>query len=207
MLRLPVFNKETPVYQIRFLGTLKISKDNERLSPKITPKETAFIIHLALRAGEPGKSIPVDAICQNFWKNSSRSLRNLSHILLKVKNALCIPPHLLAMVRTTTGSTLCNRGIHFLTDKDEFRQMIASAGAYQRAGEHTLSRMEYLGAFKLFRGAPFVKMYDPWSETQRRIILSSFENAAVHFIKKNKNTGHINEIKRVQMKLKKIIVS
>jgi len=205
MLRLPVFNKETPVYQIRFLGALRVNKNDERLPLKITPRETAFIVHLALLAGEPGKHIPLDTICQNFWKNSTRSLRNLSHILLKIKKALRIPPHLLVIAGTKDSPALCNRGIHFLTDKDEFLQMLTTAEAFQRAGEGNLARKEYLGAFKLFRRAPFAKMYDEWSEKQRRVILNVFEKNAIRFVETSIKDGQIKDAKRVLVKLNTII--
>lgn len=205
MLRLPVFNKETPVYHIRFLGALRISKNNESLSLKITPRETAFIVHLALFAGEPGKYILVDKICLNFWKNSSHALRNLSHILLKIKKVLRIPRHLLVITRAKTGSMLCNRGIHFLTDKDEFLQILATAEAYERAGEKNLAHREYMGAFKLFRSAPFTKMYDEWSEKQRGAILNIFEKNALRFVEKSIQQGHAKEAQRIYIKLHRYI--
>ncbi len=78
---------------------------------------------------------------------------------------------------------MVNRGIHFITDYAEFEQLLTHANALERAGEWGFAKKEYLRAFKLFRGEPFKKMYDPWSEHMRRAILNELESNAINFAK------------------------
>jgi transposase len=183
MQKLPVFNKEIPAYNIQFLGNLKVYKNQGHLSVKLPPKDTAFLINLALRATEPGKKIFLKDIDNNFWPGSSTQARNLSHLLVRIKKALKIPSHLLDISHRGGEPVLVNRGIHFITDYAEFEQTFTTAQALERAGEWGFAKREYLQAFKLFRGEPFRKMYDPWSEHMRRVILNKLETEALHFAK------------------------
>ncbi len=92
-----------------------------------------------------------------------------------------MPPHLLEISHRKGEPALLNRGIHFMSDYSEFEQLLISARAFEKADEWRLFHKEYLRAFKIFRGDPFKKMYDPWSEQMRRVILSKLENEAIHF--------------------------
>jgi hypothetical protein len=80
-------------------------------------------------------------------------------------------------------SRFINSGAYFTTDYSEFEALLIQARALERAGEWGFAKKEYLRAFKLFRGEPFRKMYDPWSEHMRRVILNKLETEALHFAK------------------------
>lgn len=205
ILRLPVFNNEIPVYHIKFLGPLKISKNNRYLKTKLPPRDSAFLIHFAEKAGEPGRSVALKDLFSNFWKESRNPSRNLSHLLVRIKKALRIPPHLLAIIQRQDGPALSNYGIHFMSDHDELHQILVTAHALERTGEWELSCQEYIRAFKQFRAPPFIKMYDAWSESARRAILNTYEKNAVSFARSCINHGDIKNAKRVLKKLNTII--
>ncbi len=192
-LRLPVFNSEAPVYDIRFLGKLIIyrskTKDSdrevsakERLRIKLTPREKAFLIHIALKIPEPGRTISLEKIFHNFWRYSGNPERNLSHLLTKIRKNLKIPSHLLEISRRGGMAVLRNNGIYFLTDYLEFREKITRARTFLRAGEWEFARREFLNAFRLIRGEPFKKMYDRWSEDTRLGIIFEIEKEMLNFI-------------------------
>jgi len=183
LLRLPVFNKEIPVYHIKFLGHLIVLKNTEYLNIRLRPKDSAFLIRLSQIISEKGKSIRLVDIFRNFWINSKRPARDLSHLLVRVKKALKIPAHLLEISRQTGEPLLINRGIYFTSDYQEFEQTLTQAKALERAGEWTFAREEYLRTFELFRGEPFNKMYDQWSEDTRHKLLTRLETEAVNFAK------------------------
>lgn len=86
------------------------------------------------------------------------------------------------------------RGIYFVTNYQEFEQTLFQAKALELAGEWGFAKKEYLRAFNLFRGEPFKKMYDPWSEHMRRVILNKLESEAIHFAKSC--LEHDNEIRQ-----------
>jgi len=159
ILKLPVFNKETPVFNVRFFGNLVVYKNQKYLKTHLSPKEKAFLIQLALRAGEPRKGVSLERIYVNFWKRSKNPSRNLSHLLVRVKKVLKIPSHLLEISHRKDNPVLINRGIHFITDYGEYEQSLAQAKALLRAGEWGFAKKEYLRAFRVFRGEPFKKMY------------------------------------------------
>jgi len=240
MLRLPIFNKEIPVYHIRFLGNLIIYKnekylkvypvrkrlqvaslDNFKSKPgtslvsgvrrkfsngvKLPPNEVAFIINLALKAGEPKKKILLDDLYNNFWGNSAHQASNLSHLLVRIKNALKIPSHLLEISYKQGLPVLINKGIQFMTDYQEFEQAFVADGAFQRAGEWGFAKKEYLRAFRMFRGEPFKKMYDPWSEHIRRVILNKLETEAIRFAKSCLEHKNKADAKKVLKKVAGII--
>ncbi|MGB3479291.1 MAG: hypothetical protein WBB67_09035 [bacterium] len=205
ILRLPVFNKEIPVYYIKFMGSLNIYKNQKHLTAKLQPKDCAFMIQLALRAGEPNKIISLDEIYGNFWRDSKNPPRNLSHLLVRIKKALKIPSHLLEISYKMHNPILMNKGIHFIADYDEYRHTIVQAQAFLRAGEWEFSKKEYLCAFKLFRDEPFKKMYDPWSEQMRRVILNKLEKEAISFVKSCLKYKNTKDAKKILEKILKII--
>lgn len=135
ILRLPVFNKEIPVYNVKFLGNVVIHKNQKYLRTKLAPKECAFCIHVALRIGESHKKIPLDVLYKNFWPHSTHPTRNLSHLLTKIKKELRIPPHLLVVSYKKDEEAIINKGIYFTTDYSEFNEAIIQAHAFLRAGE------------------------------------------------------------------------
>ncbi|HEC78112.1 MAG TPA: hypothetical protein ENI34_03095 [candidate division WOR-3 bacterium] len=189
MLQLPVFNKEVPVYNIRFLGKPVLYKNQRYLRTRLSPKESAFIIHLSLKAGEPGRRIFLNELYRNFWKTSTAPGRNLSHLLVRVRKALKIPLHLLQISRRGGEAVLVNNGIHFLTDYSEFDQSITAARAFERAGEWEFALKEYSRAFSLFRGEPFMKMYDAWSDQMRTAVLNMVENVLTRLCTHSAKTG------------------
>ncbi|MGB3480545.1 MAG: helix-turn-helix domain-containing protein [bacterium] len=197
LLRLPVFNKETPAYHIKFIGSLVIYKNQKYLRVNLKPKDAAFLIYLASRIPERIQTITLEDIYMNFWSKSKNFSRNLSHLLVRLKKELRIPSHLLKITHKTGEPMLVNRGIHFITDYSEFEQILTLAKALERAGDWAFAKREYLRAFRLFRGEPFKKMYDNWSEQMRRVILGKLEKEALSFVKsclKYKNTKNAKKI-------------
>jgi transposase len=218
ILRLPIFNKETPVYTIKFLGELivyrrratkerkgKSKNKREYIRHKLSPKETAFLIHLALKAGEPEKEIELESLYKNFWHRSKNPARNLSHLLVRIKNRLKIPSHLLEISYKRDYSVLINRGIFFSTDWDEFEQGITRANAFTRAGEWGFAKREFISAFSLFRSEPFKKMYDDWSDDIRMGILNTFEKEVLKFAENCRIQRNRKDALRVLKRAKKVI--
>jgi len=205
ILRLPVFNKKVPVYNIRFLGNLIVHKNQKHLRIKLQPKDKAFLIHFALKAGEPDKEISLESLHRNFWKNSLNPSRNLSHLLVRIKKELRIPSHLLEVSYKKDNPFLINKGIHFITDYGESQVPLAQAKAFQRAGEWGFAKREYLQAFKLFRGEPFKKMYDDWSDDKRLEILFSYEKEVLYFAKELRTRGRKEEAEKLLKKAERVV--
>jgi len=206
ILRLPVFNKEIPVYHIKFLGNLVVSeKQQEYIKTKLRPKDVAILIYLCFKAMEPKRSIDLNEVYRNFWPNSEKASRNFSHLLVRVKKALKIPSHLLTVSRSYGETSLINEGIYFTTDYQEFEQTLARAKALQRAGEWSFAKKEYLQAFKLFRGEPFKKNFDDWSVDMRFRILSELETEAINFARACLEHNNKRDAKKVLEKVLKII--
>ena len=205
LLELPVFKKETPVYHIKFLGNLIVFKNQEYLKMSIKPKDFAFLIYLSQKAMEPKRAVNLDEVYSNFWPKSEKASRNFSHLLMRVKKAIKIPSHLLAISRSYGEASLINEGIYFTTDYQEFKQTLARAKALQRAGEWEFAKKEFLQAFKLFRGEPLKRNFDNWSVDMRFKILSELETEAIEFAKAclEHNDKHI--AKKVLEKVLKII--
>jgi len=181
ILRLPLFNRDTPVFHIKFLGDVVIYKNQQYHKIKLRPKEKAFLIHCALNLPEPEKTISLEKVYRNFWPGSKNPSRNLSLLMVRLRKKLRIPVHLLEPRR---AQVLINCGLYFTTDYREFQEKLVRGHAFERAEEWEFARREYLQAFRLFRGEPFKKMYDPWSENMRRVILNKLETEALHFAKR-----------------------
>ena len=205
ILKLPVFNKKIPVYSIKFLGKLVVSKNQKYLNVKLPPKDTSFLIYLALNAEEPEKKIPLEDLYNNFWKNTTNCARNLSYLLVRIKKALKIPSHLLEISYKKDNPVLINRGIHFITDYQELKQALASAQAFKRGGEWSFAKKEYLRVFKLFRGEPFKKMYDDWSDDKRLEILFRYENEVLSFANQLVSRGRKEEAEKLLKNAERIV--
>ena len=205
ILRLPIFNKKTPVYNFKFLSNVTIDKNQKKLKIKLMPKDCAFLIHFALKAGAPHKKIPLESLYNNFWANSKNQARNLSHLLVRIKRELKIPPHLLEVSYKKEVHALINKGIHFTTDYDESIQALLQAKAFQRANEWQFAKTNFLEALSLIRSEPFGKMYDPWSEDMRRITLNRFENDILNFIKTCMQNRDYRTAEKIFRKTGKII--
>ncbi len=182
-LKLPIFNSKSITIDIKFLGSLIISRNQISLKQKISPKIESLIIHIADRIPEPYLSVPIKTLCENFWPKSESASRNLSHLLTQIRRLLQIPTHFLEIDCKGTEPVLKNNNLYFTTDYQEFEQTLAQAKALERAGEWKFARKEYLRAFKLFRGEPFKKNFDNWSVDMRFKILSQFETEAINFAK------------------------
>jgi len=214
ILRLPVFKKETITFHIQFLGKLKIYRiegkeiesvtQKERIKFSLTPKQKALLIHLALRIPEPGRIISLDSLYKNFWKNSKNPSKNLSQLLTKLRKQLRIPSHFLEVSRKGEKPVLKNNGIYFITDYFEFREKIAGAGALLRAGQWELAKREFISAFRLVRGEPFLRMYDRWSEDLRLGIIFEIEKEMIKFIEECKNRNELKIARKIFQKGKKI---
>jgi transposase len=205
MLRLPVFNRKAFVYHIKFLGNLVAYRNQKYLKINLRPKEKALLIHLALKLERPGKKILLEDLYRNFWPRSRKPSTNLSHIIMRIKQICKIPTHLLEVRFMWNKYVLINNGIFFTTDFQEFGQGLVRARAFQDTGEWTFARREYLRAFSLFRGGFFKKMYDPWSEEMRGVILNKLETEALNFYKTCLEYKNVSEGKKVLGKVIKII--
>jgi transposase/tetratricopeptide (TPR) repeat protein len=197
MLNLPVFRKEIPVYSVKFLGNLIVYKNQKYLKVKLAPKDTAFLIHLATARN---RHIALDRIYSNFWANSKNPARNLAHLLVRIRKALCLPSHFLYIKENKL-----HFDCHFITDYGEYLEHLAQAKAFSVAGEWSYARNEYSRAFSLFRAAPFEKMYDDWSEDMRVRILGNLENEAVRFTEACSASGDREKNLETLQKLSKII--
>jgi hypothetical protein len=181
LLNYPVFNQEIPVYRLKILGDLIVIKNEKRLKTRLSPKEQSLLIHIALRAGAPGKSIDVESLNLNFWFRKVNVTPLLSHMLVKLKRKLHIPGHLLKISTRSDLSRLTNHGIYLTTDYAELKSLLTQARTLELSGEWRFARREYLRAFAICRGEPFQKMYDNWSEDVRNEIINYLENEAVRF--------------------------
>jgi transposase len=173
-LEMPVFRIETPVYEVRFLGKLRVWKRGIALSRlRLTPKEASFLIHMSINKE---RRISLDRLYRNYWSKSHEPSRNLSHFLLRLKKKLVLPAYL---IRLRQGVLYWR--VFFTTDLDLFSETLAQAKVLERAGEWNYAKREYLQAFRLFRKPPFAGMYDDWSENMRRVLLNLIESEIKHF--------------------------
>ncbi len=204
-LKLPVFNSEYAVIKIEFLGRPRIFRNKVQLKETIEPKKQSLLTYLALHIPEPHRSISLDRIYENFWPKSKSASRNLSFLLVMIRNLLKIPAHFLEIHHRGSLPVLTNNGIYFTTDYQEFEQTLARAKALQRAGEWEFAKKEFLQAFKLFRGEPFKKNFDDWSVNMRFRILSELENEAINFVRGCLEHNDGRNAKKVLEKVLKII--
>jgi transposase-like protein/tetratricopeptide (TPR) repeat protein len=205
ILRFPIFNQRKPVYHIRLLGNIIVYKNQQYAKAKLTPKEKALLIHLTLKAGEPGKSILSVDLYRNFWPDSKNPSNLLSHLLVTLKKKLRLPSHLLMVSSKLGESRLVNCGVHLTTDYNDLEIAFVQANALERAGEWAFAKREYLRAFRLFHGEPFKKIYDNWSEHMRRVILNKLETEGKHFARSCLEHGNKKDVKKVLEKVAQII--
>ncbi len=180
ILKFPLFNQSIPVYHTKFLGDVVIARNDHHIRSRLSPQEKTFLIHFSLRAGAPGKFMLLDDLYNNFWPKSAHPSDLLLHLLARLKKKLKVPSHLLRTSSTYQKQRLINHGVFFTTDYSEFETLLVQVKSLERADEWSFALKDYLRAFKLLRGAPFVKMYDHWSENMRRVILNKVENEALH---------------------------
>ena len=197
ILNLPVFRKEIPVYFLKFLGHLLVYKNQKYLPVKLRPKDASFIIYLASQ-GE--RYVPLNKIYKNFWRKSKKPSRNLAHLLVRIRKSLWLPSHYLYIKE---NQLFCD--CFFTTDYDAYTEHLAQAKALLRAGEWGFAKREFLQAFKLFRGEPFRKMYDDWSDDKRLEVLFSYESEVLSFAKELISRGRRDEAERLLKKAERIV--
>ncbi|MBN2620754.1 helix-turn-helix domain-containing protein [candidate division WOR-3 bacterium] len=173
-LDMPVFRIDAPVFDVRFLGKIRVQRRGEPARRvALGPKDSAFLIHMALNKN---KRTPLKDLYDNFWRNSTQPARNLSHLLTRLRKNLAVPSH---SVRIQAGTLYWD--IYFSTDYEHVKEHLAKARFYEQAGEQEYARREYKRAFHWYRGDPFKGMYDDWSERVRRSILNTVEVATVRY--------------------------
>ena len=144
-------------------------------------------------------------IYRNFLKKSKNPQRNLSHLLVRIKKAINLSSHLLEVSYKKDNPVLINKGIHFITDYDEYKQTLAQAKALLRTGEWKFAKSEFIRAFSLFRGEPFKKMYDDWSDDKRLEVLFSYESEVISFAKELRARGRKDEAEKLLRKAERIV--
>lgn len=197
LLKFPLFNQNMPVYHLKLLGDIVITKNQSYLKARLTPKEKALLVHLASRSGSPGGVIALHSLYRNFWEQSPRPSERLLHLMASIKKKLMIPSHLLNVSSASGEPCLINRGVYMTTDYGEFGILIAQAKTLERANEWHFAQKEYLRAFKLLRGQPFMRMYDNWSEDMRSTTLNKIENEMIHFVHMCKEHHNKTDAQRV----------
>lgn len=207
ILRFPVFNISYPIYHIKFLGDIRCYTNQTKIAAKLPTKQKAFLIHIALRMGEPGKSISISDLYNNFWPQSKTPSRRLARMLVLLRHQLLIPGHLLCISRRANRQRLTNRGIYITTDYADFTINLMQARAMKRAMELKVAREQYLQAFKLIQGEPFLSMYDNWSEEIRSIIFNQLENATLEFTELCRESGDGKNAQKTLNKIYKFIPS
>ncbi|MEO0094896.1 MAG: helix-turn-helix domain-containing protein [candidate division WOR-3 bacterium] len=205
ILKLPIFNRETITFYVKFIGNLTITRNQKFIKAKLKPKDAALLIHLSLKLNAPDSFIYLDDLCRNFWGNQATAHRNLSHALNRLKKQLNIPGHYLEIGYNSGVTCLKNNNLFFTTDYQDILRTISQARALERTGEWEFAKKEYLKAFSLFRGEPFKKNFDQWSVDLRYKILSNFEIEGINFARNCLAQGDKLEARRVLKKVLKII--
>ncbi len=205
ILKFPVFNQKIAVYHVKFLGRFVVFKNQQYLKIRLSPKEKAFLIHVAFESDEPEKFISLNDFYRIFWPRNVKPTSLLLHLLVRLKKKLMLPGHLLGISSKYIEPRLVNHGIYFTTDYTELQTLLAQAKALERAGEWGFAKKEFLRAFNLFRGKPFKKMYDQWSEDMRHRILTQLETEAINFAKSCVEHGNKRDAKKVLEKTLMII--
>jgi len=207
ILKLPIFNKKTFIFNIKFLGKFKIytlikQKEYEKIKSKLSLKEKSLLLYISLELPEPGKSALIDKILKNFWENSKNPKKNFLRTLSAIKKKLKIPSHLLIISKGKNFSILKNNGIYFLTDYNDFEENITKAKSFIKLGEFEVAKKEFINAFKLIKSEPFKNMYDRFSEDKRTEIIFKIKDAYEDFLKTNPSKKEIEKIEKKFEKLK-----
>ncbi|MEM2772683.1 MAG: helix-turn-helix domain-containing protein [Candidatus Pacearchaeota archaeon] len=181
LLKMPVFNKKMVKYYIRFLTKFRIYKDNRYLNVRLSPKQKAFLIHLALRLGEPNKSINLEEIYKNFWPAAKNPIKNLICLLYNIKNKLGIPKHLIEINKKQ--NILTNKGITFTTDYLDFILSLSQIHRFLAMNNWKFVKAEFFKLSKMVKKEALERFYDTWSEDIRTEILMQYRDAVEKFKK------------------------
>jgi len=195
LLNLPVFRKNIPVYHLKFLGPPRFYRNSVRLRHYPSPMYASFLIRLSCK-----RKLELVSIYNNFWHNAKDPRSSLSHFLFGLRKYLRLPPDTLFIKQ----DFLYFKG-YITTDYQFYEETITRAKVLERAGEWGFAKKEYLRAFKLFRGEPFKKMYDNWSEDMRRVILNKLETEVLHFTKSCMKHKNRKDAQKVLKRVSKII--
>jgi transposase len=198
-LKLPGFQKDIPAYHLTLLGPVRVYRNNNPIRARLSQKMAVFLIHICLKQG---KAIPLTSLYRNFWHTSKNPARTFSHFLVRIRKYLKLSSHSLSISKGAFGEeNVLHFNSHITTDYQYYEEILAQANALERAGEWMFAKKEFLRAFSLFRGEPFKKMYDPWSEHMRGMILNELETEALHFAKSC--LEHDNEIRQKKRRMPK----
>lgn len=175
VMQYPLFNHRKTAFLLAFLGEFTVSKNGQRVNVQLTPKEKAFLIHLALRAGQPGKFILTKDIHHNFWPRSQHQADHLSHMLVRIRKKLKIWKHFLCIASPHVEPKLINCGVYFSTDYEKAVILFVQSKTFEKTDEWQYALRAFIQAIQLYRGMPFKMMYDSWSECLRNVILTQLE--------------------------------
>lgn len=189
ILDLPLFNKDLPNIRLDLLGTIKICREDKPVKIRLRPKDAAFLIHL-LTARNARRE--VDSCLANFWPRALTPKNNLYHLLRRLRRQLQIPPQYLYVQR----DVIHYRGTS-INDYNIFQESLSLAQTMDRAGEWTHANREYQNAFRLFRGEPFRRLFDPWSDDFRNRILTQLEASVINYATRCQANGNISDGDRV----------
>jgi hypothetical protein len=133
-----------------------------------------------------------DECLRNFWPRARDPKNNLYHLLRRLRRLLMIPAQYL-YVR--------NHNIHYagggITDYAILQESLTLGRALDGASKWGWAKREYQRAFRLFRGEPFQRIYDPWSDGLRSRILAGIESAAVDYAGRSRSSAHTEEARRL----------
>jgi len=197
ILDLPLFNKNLPNIRLDLLGTINIFREDKPMKVRLRPKDAAFLIHLLTARNA---RLDVQNCLTNFWPRARTPKNNLYHLLRRLRYRLQIPPQYLFVQRDVIyykGTTI--------SDYNIFQESLALAQTLDRAGEWAYANREYQNAFRLFRGEPFRRLFDPWSDNIRNRILAQVEAAAINYADRCRTNGYIRDGKRILEKTLLII--
>ena len=174
-LDLPIFRTEIPVFHLKILGQMQVYRNGKLIRDRISPKAKALLIHLALRSG----TVLLSDIYKNFWPRSRRPERNLSQLLVSLRRFLRLTS------RELFYSLRSDRLIFqspLTTDYQIFYETTSRARMLEGVREWTDAKQEYLRAFRMVRGRPFLKMYDRWSDEADLAICNRLESVVKEFV-------------------------
>ncbi|OPX18102.1 hypothetical protein BXT86_02920 [candidate division WOR-3 bacterium 4484_100] len=197
MLRFPIFRQDRVSYLIKFLGPLRVYRSGRSLREQLPPKLAALCIYLALAQG---RNLTTEEVCRNLWPRAKNPHHNLSRALIKLRKFLKLSNDQLKIRHRHIFMSE-----YIATDYQEFYLLLARAKAFEGAGEWNFARLEYLRAFNQFKGEPFKKMFDNYSDRIRREVLSRLEKETIYFVQKCLNNRNLITARKVLKKIDKII--
>ncbi len=197
ILNLPIFNKEIPSFRLDFLGPLRIYRKEKPLNVKLPPKDAALFIHLLMARGFRR---PLDECLRNFWPRARDPKNNLYHLLRRLRRQLMIPAQYLFVRKNFIYYT--GGGI---TDYAILQGSLTLGRVLDGAGKWGWAKREYRRAFRLFRGEPFRRTYDPWSDELRTRILAGIESAVADYAGRSRSGAHAAEARQLLNRVLAII--